>query len=129
MSATIQTPPLVSWLDISVEDPDRLQEFYSKILGLESEGFSYSPGNTSYNLKSASGETVAGVCHLEDTDYRPKHPHWMVYFPIEGIEAKIEEAVRMGAKVLLPLQSAGGYGKYAVLEDPAGAAFSLFEKA
>jgi len=56
-----------------------------------------------------------------------EHPHWLTYYRVSGIENVVERGKAEGAKVYQPAFTMPDVGKIAVLADPQGAAFALFE--
>jgi hypothetical protein len=71
-------------------------------------------------------KTVAGICHARGGN-AALPPQWIIYISVEDLEESMARCRELGGTVILPPQDYGGAGRYAVLRDPAGAAFALFE--
>lgn len=54
--------------------------------------------------------------------------HWLTYFQVANLTASTERARELGGKVLQERVEVPNAGWFAVLQDPAGAAFALWEK-
>ena len=53
--------------------------------------------------------------------------HWLVYFAVEDVDGASDLAAGAGAQVMLPKVNMGDSGAFAVLSDPVGAPFAVFE--
>ena len=62
----------------------------------------------------------------EDVRAKGTRPHWLGYIGAGDVDASLAQAVRLGARVLMPAQDMEGIGRSAVLADPQGAIFGLF---
>ena len=57
----------------------------------------------------------------------PVPPHWLVYFPVNDCDGDAKRAAQLGGKVLAPPMDIPNVGRFAVLADPAGAAFAIIK--
>ena len=58
----------------------------------------------------------------------PEQPTaWMPYFTVPSVKTALASATKLGASVLQPYMAIGDMGAIAVLRDPTGAAFGLWE--
>jgi predicted enzyme related to lactoylglutathione lyase len=53
----------------------------------------------------------------------------MLYFTVKDLDKCILECNASGGKVIIESKNMGNYGRYCVIEDPAGAVCALFEPA
>ncbi len=53
--------------------------------------------------------------------------HWMVYFMVKDVDERTTRATTLGAKVQVAPRDIPQVGRFAVLEDPQGAVFSIFQ--
>lgn len=58
----------------------------------------------------------------------PQQP-WMNYVDVASIDAAVDKATKLGAKVALPKTSVPGVGAYAAIVDPQGNLCGLWEQA
>ena len=54
-------------------------------------------------------------------------PHWNLYIAVENADAAASKAASLGAKVLAPAFDVFDAGRMAVLEDPTGAVFIVWQ--
>jgi hypothetical protein len=59
-------------------------------------------------------------------EWRGVPPHWMVYVAVDDIDAAARKVVELGGKVCVPPTTIP-VGRFAVVNDPQGATFSLFQ--
>ena len=125
-------PGTVGWIDLTVEDAPRALEFYQAVVGWESSPVPMSEGSgTGYDdwcvLPAGSESPVAGICHARGKN-AGLPAAWLVYFVIADLDASIAACLARGGEVVAPPRSMGS-ARFAVLRDPAGAAFALFQPA
>jgi predicted enzyme related to lactoylglutathione lyase len=78
-----------------------------------------------------SGETpLGGVLQLpKQAADMGTPPSWLAYIEVPNADATIDQAVKLGAKVLAPAQTVDQVGRFAVLSDPQGAVFAVITNA
>jgi uncharacterized protein len=54
-------------------------------------------------------------------------PHWAVYFAVDDCDAAAEKAKGLGATLRMPPTDIPNVGRFAVIQDPQGAFFSIFK--
>jgi hypothetical protein len=52
-----------------------------------------------------------------------------VYITVSDLEASLAQVAQHGGRVVQPTRTAGASGRFAIIEDPAGAVCALFEAA
>jgi predicted enzyme related to lactoylglutathione lyase len=63
---------------------------------------------------------------LPEGDGAATPPHWIIYVGSPDVDATVEAAEKLGGKVLKPASDIPNVGRFAVLSDPQGAAFAVF---
>ena len=53
--------------------------------------------------------------------------YWMPYFQVAGADASAAKAKELGGSVMVPPQDIPGTGRFAIVTDPQGAMFAVFE--
>jgi hypothetical protein len=91
-------------------------------------GWKLEPGQDSsgyLHIKNGS-EFIGGIPPAEQ---RPPDvpPHWMLYFLVENCDATAAKAKELGAKLLMPPTTMEKVGRIAIIDDPQGAGFALFQ--
>jgi len=123
------TPPhgSIGWLDLTGEDAPRLRDFYCAVAGWEAEEHDMG-GYADFVMKASDGSPVGGVCHARGGN-AGMPAAWLSYIVVPDLDAAVAAAEQRGGEVVVPRQAQGGQGSYAVLRDPAGAAFALYQPA
>jgi len=116
----------ITWFDLTVPDADKLKDFYSTVIGWKAVPFPMDDYND-YNMNSPENEkTNAGICHRRDGNANLPS-QWMIYITVKNIYKSAKLCKENGGKVLSEPKEMSGYGKFCVIEDPAGAVCTLFE--
>ncbi len=114
------------WVDLSTSDVDRAKQFYSDVFGWQ-----ITPGehDTSGYLHIKNGSEFIGG--IPPAAYRNPEtpPHWLAYIQVSDCDASAAKAKQLGANVFVPPMSMENVGRWAVLADPQGAVFSIFQAA
>ena len=71
------------------------------------------------------GSYIGGVPPTYQNNEAP--PHWLIYFAVADADKTFQKATDMQAKMVLPPTDVEGVGRVALLADPQGAAFALFQ--
>lgn len=125
------SPPRVGsimWVDLTVEDAAQVRDFYKDVVGWTATDVDMGGYHDYCMNQPEDAKTVAGVCHARGAN-AALPPQWLVYITVEDLEASIQRCVVRGGCVIAPARDYGGAGRYAVLRDPAGAPFAIFEPA
>ena len=120
----IEEPNTLCWNELATTDTARAGAFYGALLGWELERQQYGP--IDYTLFK-QGERMNGGMLPIAPDWGPVPPHWLVYFAVDQCDAKVAEAERLGASVVVPPTDVPGVGRFATLRDPQGAVFAVMQ--
>ena len=115
-------PGTISWADLSTRDPQTAADFFVELLGWEISTMS---DPVPYWQFSVGGEGEGGVMAIPEMMGAEARPFWTIYFGFETIGGGVARAEELGATTLSPATEIGGGVAFAVLSDPAGAAFAL----
>jgi len=109
------------WHELKTPDANAAHTFYSKTIGWKSQPWEE---DSSYVMFAAArgpvGATAAG---------NGAPPHWLPYIGTADIEQTVQQAQEHGGSVLKEIASLPSGSRYAVLQDPFGAAFGVYESA
>ena len=117
-------PGTITWVDLTVQDGDRLAEFYRSVTGWARDALPMGDYHD-YVMKDIDGEAVAGVCHARGGNATIP-AQWLVYITVEDLDHSLAECLRLGGAVVVPPRSYAG-GRYCVIKDPAGAVCALYQ--
>ncbi len=113
----------LSWCEVVTRDVEGAKAFYEKVFGWTFE--TSDVGGTPYTLIHADGEEVGGITPMDDA-FGGVPPHLMVYFNVDDLGATIATVEETGGSVHVPPTTIP-VGTFAVVADPQGATFTLFE--
>lgn len=121
----VSEPGSVAWHQVNTRDPEKALEFYSEVFGWDSD--KVDTGGADYWQLTKDDTNVGGLFKMGD-DFPDDVPaHWIVYFAVEDADAATEKAREKGASVRAePFDNEAG--RFAVLQDPHGAAFALINQ-
>lgn len=113
------------WHELLSHDPDAAIDFYQKVIGWRSEAIDNDPNN--YRLWKVPGvEAAMGGLLQMPGDAGRMPPAWLMYVAVPSVDESADEARRLGGTVHKEPTDIPGYGRFAVLADPHGAAFAIF---
>jgi predicted enzyme related to lactoylglutathione lyase len=118
----VNDPGCLTWNELQTPDPRKASAFYSSLFGWEAEPAEES-GETVYVTIRNAGHANGGMMPVQQEGVPA---HWLPYFTVESCESAVVKARESGGKVLAGPMNVG-FGEIAVLTDPQGAAFALFE--
>jgi predicted enzyme related to lactoylglutathione lyase len=105
-------------------DVDASIRFYEAVFGWTAS--TTDDGGHRYTTFFLDGEEIAGLLEMPP-QVPPEAPaHWAVYFAVEDCEVTERGAVDLGGSVLVETRPVE-IGRFAVLEDPAGATFDIMD--
>jgi|SRR5688572_22670963 uncharacterized protein len=117
------------WHELMSLDPERAKSFYREVIGLTVEPLQGAP--FPYTIWMQNGEPVGGLVPPQgEQEGWPSGttPHWVSSFASEDVDQAVEKAQKLGGKVLVPPTDIPQFGRAAVLKDPEGAVFGIFQK-
>lgn len=116
----------VGWMDLTVPDAVKVRDFYQNVVGWKSSGFDMG-GYEDFGMDlPESGETVAGVCHARGAN-AGLPPCWIIYITVADLDESLRQCAAGGGKVLSGPREYPPHGRFAIIEDPAGAPVALFQ--
>jgi predicted enzyme related to lactoylglutathione lyase len=111
----VNDPGCLTWNDLATPDPDAAAAFYTALLGWEVQ--SQAP---EYATITNEGSPNGGIRHETELP-----PHWLPYFTAESVTATAGTAREAGGQVLAEAEVPAG--RIALILDPQGAPFAIFE--
>lgn len=112
------------WYELMTTDPQAAQSFYSDVVGWSTAPFE--SAEIPYTLWMNGEAPVGGVMELPpEARAHDTPPHWMAYVEVEDVEATAKKAAKLGGKILVEPQEIPDIGRFAVLQDPQGAAIAI----
>jgi len=110
-----------TWSELISSDVARSTAFYTEVFGW---GWG---GGDDYLEAQVAGRTIAGLMPRRADMPSGMPDNWLVYFGAADVDADAGRAAGLGASVIAGPTDIPGTGRFAVLTDPEGAAFALFQ--
>jgi uncharacterized protein len=111
-----------SWCELRTNNPRGAKAFYGSLFGWEVRDEDTSAG--AYSVIELDGRPIGGIKTLTQ-DASDQKAHWGAYVRVGDVDALVARARDLGGRVLVATQEISGVGRFAVLEDPQGAAFAV----
>jgi uncharacterized protein len=119
-------PGVPCWVDTLQPDPRDAAEFYAEIFGWEFAGPGPMPDGGEYYVARMHGHDVAGV-GTAPAQGAPPAPAWITHVSVESADQAVEKATAAGGTVVAGPFDAAPAGRIAVVSDPLGAAFCVWQ--
>lgn len=113
------------WVDTSQPDPEAAVQFYSGLFGWEFEDVMPPEAEGSYFIARLRGGDVAAVAPVATG--APARATWNTYIWVDSADATASKAADAGGRVLAEPFDVMDSGRMAVLADPEGAVFNVWE--
>ncbi|MGO9257984.1 MAG: VOC family protein [Bryobacteraceae bacterium] len=118
-------PGTLCWADLSTPDPETASAFYNAAFGWS---FDLGQDGSGY-LHINNGDTGIGGIPPAAMRSPGAPPHWMIYMLVADCDQSAAQAKELGARLYLEPMSIENVGRMAVVADPQGAVFALFQPA
>jgi len=117
----VNRPGALVWNELQTSDVEGSKTFYKAVFGWEN-----ATDESGYVVLSNDGRMQAGMMAI-DPSWGEVPPNWGVYFMVEDVEAAVAKAEELGGNVMVPPMAAGEMGRFSVLQDPQGGAFTVMQ--
>lgn len=112
------------WNELVTTDVDKAAEFYTEVFGWSK--MTQDMGGMVYTSFMDGKEPRGGMLQIAP-EWGEVPPNWMVYFTVANCDDAVAKATSLGAQALVPPTDIPGVGRFATLQDPQGAAFSVIK--
>src|SRR5450755_3566508 len=110
------------WHELMTTDTKAAGAFYARATGWKTQTWDKDPSYTLF----VSGSGPFGALRTLPDAARAAGPYWLPYIFSPDLEADLQTAQRLGARVLMGATQIPDAGRFGVLADPQGAVFALF---
>lgn len=117
------------WHELMSSDPQRAEKFYEEVIGLTASPLEGAP--FPYIVWQQDDKPIGGLVPPQDGQEgwpSGTTPHWVSSFATPDVDKAVEKARELGGQVLVPPTEIPQFGRAAVLKDPEGAVFGIFQK-
>jgi hypothetical protein len=124
---TSHTPGTFSWPELATTDQKAGVAFYRALFGWDLNEQPLGPGEM-YSMFQMRGKPVAAAYTMRPEERQSgAPPHWNAYVTVANVDEAAKKAETLGAKVFAPPFDVMDAGRMAVLQDPAGAVFQVWQ--
>ena len=123
---TKHPPGTFSWVDLATTDVAAAKTFYSSLFGWDAEDTD--ANGVQYTFFRIDGDAICGLSALTDemrTAGVP--PAWTSYVTVPDADVATTRAAELGGAAMSPAFDVGDAGRMAVLADPQGGAFAVWQ--
>jgi predicted enzyme related to lactoylglutathione lyase len=115
-------PGRFMWNELHTTDPEKAVAFYEKVVAFSHHSVPSPAGP--YHILSKGGVDRGGV-----TSHLPPgvSPHWLPFVKVDDVDATIERARKLGARIPMEPKNLMDIGRLGILEDPTGAVLALMK--
>src|SRR5262245_44119010 len=112
------------WADLNSRDPEKAAKFYAEWLG-----WTYDTGKDGYRHIINGTDKQEMIGGIPPTMHAPPGvpSHWMSYFHVPDCRTSASKAAQLGASTMMPADVVADVGTIAVMADPQGAVFALYQ--
>jgi len=115
----------IGWIDTTVDDASGLRDFYSAVVGWDTEEVSMGDYGDYVMKLPASGDGVSGICHARGSN-ADLPAGWLIYIVVADVEKSAATCTANGGKMVIEPRGLAG-GQFCVIEDPSGAVAGLYQ--
>jgi hypothetical protein len=115
------------WIELHTSDQNAANNFYSSLFGWEAHDSPMGPGEFYTEFKLQGREAAAGCTLRPEESSQGVPPYWMLYIAVENADAASAKAQQLGGKALGPAFDVMDAGRMAIIQDPGGAVFCVWQ--
>ncbi|MEB3192025.1 MAG: VOC family protein, partial [Snowella sp.] len=114
-----QTAGAFSWCELITTDPTAAKAFYGEVFGWRFKKGQVT--NAPYTVIEVEGQEIGGISPAPPD----MKPIWGTYVTVKNLEATLQKVETLGGKVLIPPIVIPPSSKFALIQDPQGAAIAV----
>jgi hypothetical protein len=123
----LHKPGSFCWIELSTTDQNAAKKFYGSLFGWTANDMPMGPDSFYTFFQLAGRDTGAAATLRPDQSAAGVPPHWMIYIQVENADATADRAAKAGGKLLAPPFDVMDAGRMAVIQDPTGATFCIWQ--
>jgi predicted enzyme related to lactoylglutathione lyase len=125
---TEYAPGTFSWVELSTTDPDGAKAFYSELFDWDAIDMPVGDTGETYTMLNINGDVVAALARQrEQQRAQGVPPNWLSYITVADADETAARAAELGGVVHAPPFDVLDVGRMAVLQDPTGAVFAIWQ--
>lgn len=112
------------WFDYVATDITKAQGFFGELFNWKTQNVPV-PGGGTYTMIAVNDQTIGG--YTTTPKGAPPDAHWLTSLQVRDANASAEQIKSLGGKVLKAPEKMGEFGSFAVVSDPLGGVFALWQ--
>ena len=120
-------PGTFCWVELGTTDSTAAKNFYTQLFGWEYEDHPMGPDGVYTMLKLDNKDVGALFELMPDMRAQGVPPNWLSYISVANVDESAEKAKAEGATLLKEPFDVMTVGRMAVVQDPTGAVFALWQ--
>jgi uncharacterized protein len=121
------SPGSFCWFELATTDQNAAKSFYTSLFGWSVVDNPIGPDDFYSIFKLEGRDTGAAYTMRKEQRAQGVPPHWMLYIAVVNADDAVARAAQLGGTVLAPAFDVMDIGRMAVIQDPGGAIFSVWE--
>lgn len=113
-----------TWTELNTRDVDKAKPFYESVFGWTGETVTEPMPYTTFKL---GDKTVAGMMDVTGRVPDEVPAHWLVYFGVADCDQAVATTKEAGGELVVGPFDIPNMGRFAVVRDPQGAHFAVFQ--
>jgi len=113
-------PGMFCWIELATKDAAASKTFYTSLFGWTAKDMPIPDGV--YTMWQKNGHDLGAMYQSKDIP-----PNWASYISVENADDSAKKAESLGAKILAPPFDVMDIGRMAVIADPQGASFCIWQ--
>ena len=124
---TSHAPGNFCWFELATSDQKAAKDFYTKVFGWETDDQPMGPDQF-YTMLKKDGKNVGALFGMSKEEMGSGiPPHWSIYIAVTNADETTKKAESLGAKTIMAPFDVMDVGRMAVIMDPTGAIFSIWQ--
>lgn len=113
------------WEELGTSDSEGAKKFYTELFGWEADDNPIPPDMV-YTIFKLDGKNASAMYQLTG-ERKGIPPHWLSYVSVDNADETAEQAQSLGGNVMAAPFSVFDIGRMAVIQDPTGAVFAIWQ--
>jgi uncharacterized protein len=111
----------LTWNELMSHQAEKARDFYTALFGWTAKG------GPEYIEMHLGNEGIGGIFPMQGEMFQHVPANWMPYFHVSDCDASANKARSLGARIVKEPQDIPKVGRFAIISDPQGAMFNIFE--
>ena len=116
------------WTDLGTTDIVGAKKFYRGVFGWTVKDLPMGMGDDKYSMFRVRGKDACALYPMGDAQKKMKAPpFWLPYISVKSVDATAKKAKAAGGKIGMGPMDVMDQGRMAILHDPTGAGFAIWQ--